>query len=144
MKLELIQQQWEEDTQIDRSELGEEALRIPKLHSKYYNIYSEERMVLRALERSYRNLKTVKYEYYNGTISQDELNSYGWEPFQLRILKSDIPMYLESDKDLQDLQGRIDMQSEKVDFVESIIKSLPARGFNIKAAIEWERFKVGA
>lgn len=144
MKLELIQQQWEKDTQIDRSELGEEALRIPKLHSKYYNMYSEERMVLRALERSHRNLKTTKYEYYNGTISQDQLNEQGWEPFQLRILKSDIPMYLESDKDLQDLQARIDMQSEKVEFLESIIKSLPARGFNIKSAIDWERFKVGA
>jgi hypothetical protein len=144
MKLELIQQQWEEDTRLDRSELGEEALRIPKLHSKYYNIYSDERMTLRALERSFRNLKTIKYEYYNGTISQEQLNAQGWEPFQLRILKSDIPMYLESDKELQDLQARIDLQSEKVEFVESIIKTLPARGFNIKAAIDWERFKVGA
>ena len=53
-------------------------------------------------------------------------------------------MYIESDADIQKLQSRIDMQQEKVDFVESIIKNLPARGYQINAAISWEKFKVGA
>ena len=35
------------------------------------------------------------------------------------------------------------MQKEKVDFLESIIKSLNNRGFNLNAAIQWEKFKVG-
>lgn len=144
MKLEEIQNHWEKDSCIDRAELGEESLRIPQLHSKYFKIYSDERMVLRALERSYSVLKHTKYEYYNGTISQEDLNSNGWEPCQLKILKSDIPMYIESDADIQKLQARIDMQQEKVEFVESIIKNLPSRGYQIKAAIDWERFKVGA
>lgn len=144
MKLEEIQNLWEKDSVIDRAELGEESLRIPQLHSKYFKIYSDERMVLRALERSYSVLKHKKYEYFNGTISQDELNSEGWEPCQLKLLKSDIPMYIESDPDIQKIQTRIDMQQEKVDFVESIIKNLPSRGYQIKAALDWERFKVGA
>lgn len=144
MKLDDIQTQWERDSCIDRTELGEESLRIPQLHSKYYKIYSDERMVLRALERSLSVLKHKKHEYFNGTISQEALNSEGWEPNQLKILKSDIPMYIDSDADVQKLQARIDMQNEKVEFVESIIKSLPARGYQINAAISWEKFKVGA
>lgn len=144
MKLEDIQTMWKNDSCIDRSELGEESLRIPQLHSKYYTVYSEERMILRSLERSLSILKHKKYEYFNGTISQEDLNSEGWEPNQLKILKSDIPMYIDSDADIQKLQARIDMQTEKVEFVESIIKSLPARGYQINAAISWEKFKVGA
>lgn len=144
MKLEEIQNLWEKDSTIDRAELGEESLRIPQLHSKYFKIYSEERMVLRALERSLSILKLKKYEYFNGTISQEDLNSEGWEPYQLKILKSDIPMYIESDPDIQKIQIRMDMQQEKVEFVESIIKNLPARGYQINAAISWEKFKVGA
>ena len=144
MKLKEIQEAWERDSCIDRSELGEESLRIPQLHSKYYNIFSDERMSLRTIERSLNNLKRIKYEYYNGTISQDELESQGWEPNPLKILKSDIPMYIDADKEVQELQARMDLQSDKVEFVESIIKSLPARGYQIKAAIDWERFKVGA
>lgn len=144
MKLNEIQDMWKKDSVIDRAELGEESLRIPQLHSKYYNIYSEERMKLRALQRSYNNFKRDKYEYYNGTISQDILNTNGWEPNPLKILKSDIPMYLEGDRELQDYASRVDMQQDKVDFVESIIKNLPSRGYQIKAAIDWEKFKVGA
>lgn len=144
MKLEEIQKLWEHDSKIDRTELGEESLRIPQLHSKYFKIYSDERMVLRALERSLSILKHKKYEYFNGTISQETLNSEGWEPNPLKILKSDIPMYIDSDTDIQNIQARIDMQQEKVEFVESIIKNLPARGYQINAAISWEKFKVGA
>jgi hypothetical protein len=38
---------------------------------------------------------------------------------------------------------RIGIQQEKIELLESIIKSLTGRGFNIKAALEWEKFKVG-
>ena len=34
-------------------------------------------------------------------------------------------------------------QQEKVDFLDSAIKSLTNRGFNLKAAIDWEKFKMG-
>jgi hypothetical protein len=51
--------------------------------------------------------------------------------------------YIEADKDMVNLSLKLGIQHEKIDLLESIIKSLTARGFNIKAAIEWERFKVG-
>ena len=144
MKLEEIQSHWEKDSVIDRSELGEESLKIPQLHSKYYKIYSEERMSLRKLEYQYNHLKKLKSSYYNGSMSEEELNEHGWEPNPLKILKSDIPMYIESDSDVITLQTKIDMQQEKVEFVESIIKSFTTRGYQIKSAIDWEKFKVGA
>ena len=144
MKLEEIQSHWEKDSVIDRSELGEESLKIPQLHSKYYKIYSEERMSLRKLEYQYNHLKKLKSSYYNGSMSEEELNEHGWEPNPLKILKSDIPMYIESDSDVITLQTKIDMQQEKVEFVESVIKSFTTRGYQIKSAIDWEKFKVGA
>lgn len=144
MKLDEIQKLWERDSCIDRTELGEESLRIPQLHSKYYQIFATERSQLRMLEYQLVNLKRLKYEYYAGTISEEELKSNHWDPNPLRILRSDIPMYLESDSDIVKLSARADLQRDKVEFVESIIKSLPARGYQIKAAVDWEKFKVGA
>ena len=144
MKLEEIQQQWERDSCIDRTELGEESLRIPQLHSKYYQIYSTERSMLRQLEYKMINLKRSKYEWYAGTISEEELKEKNWEPNPLKILRSDIPMYLESDEEIVNLNVKLEFQRDKVEFVESIIKSLPSRGYQIKAAIDWEKFKVGA
>lgn len=132
------------DSKIDRTELGEESLRIPALHSKYFNLFSQERMTLRQLEVELKTLYRQKFEYYNGTLSEDELRTNGWEPFALRVLKSDISVYMQADTDLNKIGLRIEMQKEKVDFLESIIKNLPARGYQINAAISWERFKVGA
>lgn len=143
MKIDEIHQLWETDCNIDRSELGEESLKIPQLHSKYFKLFSNERLLLRKLESDFNALFTLKSEYYNGTISEEDLKANGWEPFLLKILKTDVQMYMRSDPDLAKIQLRIDMQNEKVEFLESIIKSLPARGYQIKAAIDWVKFTHG-
>ena len=36
MTLEEIQNLWSKDSKVDRTELGEEAIRIPQIHSKYF------------------------------------------------------------------------------------------------------------
>ena len=144
MKLEEIHEHWERDSCIDRTELGEESLRIPQLHSKYYKMFSTERMLYRKMEAYLKELYRHKFEYYNGTIDEDTLNAYGWEPNALKILRSDIPMYLESDSEYRNHILKVELQKEKVDFLESVIKSLPNRGYQIAQAISWEKFKVGA
>lgn len=144
MKLDEIQLMWERDAQIDRTELGEESLRIPQLHSKYFKIFSQERLTLRKLEADYKRLYKDKYEWFNGTMDEDTLHIRAWTPNPLKILRTDIPMHIEADSDIQNLQMKIEMQKEKVDFVENIIKSLTTRGYQIKGAIEWEKFKMGA
>jgi len=144
MKLSEIQEQWNRDCNIDRTELGEESLRIPQLHSKYYNIFSAERMQYRKMEADAKEMYRHKFEYYAGTIDHDTLKMYGWEPNGLKILRADIPMYMESDQEYKTLLLKLEMQKEKVEFLESIIKSLPARGYQISQAIAWEKFKVGA
>jgi hypothetical protein len=53
-------------------------------------------------------------------------------------------MYIEADQDMVDINLRIAMQQEKLDLLESIIKSLNSRGFELSSAIKWEQFKVGA
>jgi hypothetical protein len=55
-----------------------------------------------------------------------------------------MPMYMEGDQDIIDLSLKIGLQQEKVDLLESIIKSLTNRGFNIKASIDWYKFTMGA
>ena len=68
----------------------------------------------------------------------------GWEPCQLKILKADLQYHINRNQDWVNNQLKIAMQKEKVKFLESIITSLNSRGFNINAAINWEKFKVGA
>jgi hypothetical protein len=143
MKIDDIYNEWEIDSQINRSELGEEALKIPKLHHKYFKIFTHERLQLRKYEAEMKQLKIEKLEFY--TLGPtEESHEKGWKlPPQGKILKSEVNNYIEADKDIVNLSLRMGIQHEKIDLLESIVKSLTARGFNIKAAIDFERFKVG-
>lgn len=144
MKIEEIFSLWEKDTVIDRTELGEESLRIPQLHHKYFKIFSHERLVQRSLESELKELTRIKYEYYQGVLDEETLKEREWEPQQLKILRTDIPLYMEADKELLVIKAKIQLQQEKIDLLESIIKSLQNRGYQIKAAIEWTKFQMGA
>ena len=143
MNLDDYYNAWAEDSKIDRTELGEESIRIPQLHHKYYRFYSAERMKLVKLQEEYKILKKDKHDYLSGIMAEEDLNERGWEPNPLRILKTDIPMYIESDKDIVNHNLKIAYAKEKVEFLESIVKSLNVRGYQIKTAVDWEKFKVG-
>tara|TARA_R110000772_G_scaffold2311_13_gene8029 strand:- start:733 stop:1170 length:438 start_codon:yes stop_codon:yes gene_type:complete len=143
MILEEILSSWRADCNIDRTELGEEALKIPSLHSKYYNIYCVERLALRKLEQDRKALQRTKTEYFNGTLSQEDLRDEGWDPFPMKLLKADVPLYIDADKDVISLNLKIAYAKEKVELLDSIIKTLVGRGFNIKAAIDWTKFTNG-
>jgi Recombination, repair and ssDNA binding protein UvsY len=143
MKLEEIQNLWDADSQIDRSELGDESLRIVKMHAKYFKIYSQERLLLRKMESDLKELYRDKYEWYNGNISKELLEQRGWEPNPLKILRTDVAMYISADEVMRTASLRVELQNEKVLFLESIIKSLSTLGYNIKNAIEWSKFQNG-
>lgn len=143
MKFEEIFSNWEKDSEIDKTNLAEESLRIPKLHHKYYTMFVAERSGLRKLEADLKRLKMDKYEFYTQGPTE-ETKEKGWRmPARGMILKADVPMYMESDQDIIDLSLKIGVQQEKVEFLESVIKSLQTRGYIIKNAIDFIKFTMG-
>lgn len=143
MRLEAIFELWAEDSQIDRADLGHESLKISNLHHKYYKIFANERLVLRALEADLKSLKFEKYEFLTQGPTR-QTKERGWElPPVGRVLKSDVAAYLEADKDIIALSLKIGLANEKVDLLESIIRSLQNRGFQIKTALDFVKFQNG-
>lgn len=143
MKFDDIMIMWEQDSKMDKTELGDESLKIPLLHHKYYKLFVEEGLLLKKLEQDYKSMYKLKYEYYMGVLDQDTLTEMNWEPNGLKILKQDLSIYTDADQDLQRIQAKIDIQKQKLSFLESAIKTVSNRGYLIKNAIDWERFKVG-
>lgn len=144
MTIDDILEQWNKDVQIDRTELGDEALNIPKLHHKYYQIYVKEKLALRKFEADFKQLKLDKYEFLTQGPNE-ETKDKGWKlPPKGMILKGDIPMYMEADEDVINLSLRIGYQQEKIELLDSIIKSIINRNFIIKNAIDWQKFTMGS
>jgi len=139
--LEQIIKYWDEDSVIDSTEPGKELLKIPTLHNKYLKILVKHRLANKRINFEYSKLRKVKEEYYNGSLSQEELDEYQWEPFLLNIkTKQGIERYIESDKDLIRLLEKKMHHDEAIAVCESILQELKSRTFQLRDYISWERF----
>ena len=127
MKIEEIYELWAGDSEIDQTNVSSESANIPKIHNKYFRIYMEEGMKLKQFRAKYKQLKLLKEQYYKGELDITELQEHGWEPQPLKILRQDIPTYIDADKDIIDLSLKIGMQEEKVNYLEAIIKMISNR-----------------
>ena len=144
MKIEDIVAEWEKDSKIDPTEIGSESLNISRLHSKYMNMISHERLLLRKFEADMKVLRRDKYEMYTMGPTKEQLDM-GWElPARGRIIKQDVQVYMESDREIIALSLRIGMQQEKVETLESIMRSIMSRGYQLKTALDHLKFTMGA
>jgi hypothetical protein len=143
LKLEEILALWETDSKVDAIELDKESLKIPSLHNKYLKIYTNENLLLKKMAHDFKEMERNKFEYYSGKMCEEDLDDQGWEPFDHKLLKQDIPRYLESDADLIKMLLKIDYQKEKVETVKSIMSSINGRSFYINNAITWQKFLNG-
>jgi len=144
MKLEEILAEWDKDAMIDKTDLGNESIRIPQLHNKYYRIYIQEKLILTKYKEEHKRLKLDKHEFYfMGPTPETE--EKGWKlPPQGKILKADLNNYIDADDDIIKRNLKIGIQYEKVEMLKSIIDSFKNRGFLVKQALDWEKFQVGA
>lgn len=144
MKLDSILELWAKDSRIDQTDILGESLKASELHSKYYKIYVNERLVLRNLELELKQLRLNKYEFYTQGPTK-ETEALGWKfPSIGKILKQEANNYIDADSDVVTLTLRVGMQQEKIELLESIIKNVSNRGFQIKNYIDWARFTNGA
>lgn len=135
MKLEQMMELAEQDAKIDYTEIGQEALKTTTLIVKWLKIFSTEKVTYLQLKRQYDGDKKEKWEYYSGK---------GEKPFEHRLLKTDVPLYLDNDPDLTKIKDRLDLQEVKLNFIETFIKALQQRGYNVKAALDYLKFTSGA
>lgn len=143
MNLSDIKKMVFDDVQIDNTSLDRESSIIPQQHNKYLSILSDEKLVLARYEADLNILKKRKWLYYSGKLSEQELAEYGWEPFELSILRNDVDRFLESDTDIIDLALKVALQKEKVNYVESVVKLISNKIWSIRASIDWIKFTQG-
>ena len=143
MKFEEIQYQWTLDCEMDETELSHESIKIPQLHNKYLIFYSNEKLKFKEIKYLFAGLIRRKRDYYSGRMTAEELEAADWEPFQLKLLKADVQEYIDADDNVIESKKLLALQEEKVNYLESIVKSLTTRGYLIKNAIDWKKFTEG-
>jgi len=145
MKLGEIQTEWKNDSKINQLELGDEAVRTPTLHAKYLTVLSNVKLQLRKAESDYNNMRRLKYRYYRGELTQSELEKLNLEQYMgNKPLKNEMEEFMSCDVDLNMLTDKIEYYKTVVFTLEQILRSINSRTWDIKSAIEWNKFTNGA
>ena len=136
MNLDKVQEEWQKDSELHRDLpelLANESLETSRLHSKYIAYYNQFRMMLTECETKLHKMKLEKWQYYSGKAPAAV---YKEKPFALKVLKGDLPMYIDSDPELTREQQKIDYLETCINSIDRILKQIDSRGFAIKNTIE--------
>ena len=141
LDLDVIQKMWEQDSKIDPDNLHTESLNIPILHSKYFEIHNTILLLKKRAEQQKKNIRHQKYEYFTGKADPDV---YLENPFPKKVRdKETLQGYLDSDEKLSQSSLKVDYYETMLIYVDSILKMISNRTYQIKNAIEFMRFTAG-
>ena len=139
--LESLQEMWVKDATIDRDNLHDESLNIPSLHAKYFELYNTVFLLRKKAEQQRKNIRHERYEYYSGKADPEV---YIENPFGKKIRDKDtMTKYLDADDKLKQISLKIDYYETLLNYCESILKQISNRTYQIKNAIEWQKFIAG-
>ena len=139
MNLEKIEELWAKDAEkfFDHRDLPEllanDSMETPKLHAKYLQLHNEFKLMLSSAQTKYNKLYKDKWLYYNGKAPS---SVYAEKPFDLKVLKGDIDMFIDSDDEVCRVKQKIDYLETCINSIDRILKEIHNRGFAIKNTIE--------
>jgi len=141
MNLETLQGMWRKDSVIDTDLYCEESTKVPQLHMKYMEFFTTYSLMKKERELEYNQLVRDKWLYYKGKAPS---SVYKELPFDLKLTtKEEISMFIDADEDIRKVQYKIAYIEQTLAFLESVLRQINNRTFQIKNAIEWEKFKNG-
>ena len=141
MNLDELKEEARKDLTIDNVEnLDSESLKNQKIKAKYLEHKTRYQLLLQRANGDYQRMYRQKWEYYGGKA---DAKVYVAKPFDLKVLKNDLAMYISSDEEIITLMDKIGYLEVVIKYIDGVIKSIDIRGWDIKNAIEWKKFESG-
>ena len=140
MNLDELKLEVHNDLKVDDEHLDTESLKNQEIKAKYLDIKSKYELLLFKAKGDYKRIYRDKWEYYGGKA---DAKVYVSKPFDIKVLKTDLSVYITSDEEIIDAENKIGYLETVVEYVKGVIKSVDNRGWDIKNAIEWKKFEAG-
>ena len=140
MTLDELKLQVQKDLKVDDEHLDTESLKNQEIKAKYLEHKSKFELLLFKAKGDYKRLYREKWEYYGGKA---DAKIYASKPFDLKVLKTDLGVYISADEEIIDAENKIGYLETVIDYIKGVIKSVDNRGWDIKNAIEWKKFEAG-
>ena len=140
MTLDELKLQVQKDLKVDDEHLDTESLKNQEIKAKYLDHKSRYELLLFKAKGDYKRMYREKWEYYGGKA---DAKIYASKPFDLKVLKTDLAVYITSDEEIINAENKVGYLETVVDYIKGVIKSVDNRGWDIKNAIEWKKFEAG-
>jgi len=141
MTLEELKKESYKDLPITNVEnIDQESFYNQEIKAKWLDYKSRFELLLARSKGDYQVLYREKWEYYGG---KSDVKIYVSKPFNLKVLKTDLQIYISSDDDIIELSNKIAYLETTIKFIDGVIKSIDNRGWDIKHAISWKQFEAG-
>ena len=106
-----------------------------------FQIYNTIFLLRKKAEQQRKNIRHERYEYFSGKADPDV---YIQNPFPKKIRDKDtMTKYLDADEKLSNASLKIEYYDTMLTYLESILKVIQNRTYQIKNAIEFMRFNAG-
>jgi hypothetical protein len=138
---------WKEDCAIERNNLDETSRVTPALHAKYLELLAQAKLAKKRADFQQKSLLKDKWLYYNGKMSQEDIEQQGWvpDPFNgLKVLKGEMEHYYDSDPEIQKSEEKIVYWKTIIETLTDIIDNLKWRHQTIGNMIRWRQFESGS
>ena len=140
-KFDELKSEAREDLAIVRLEnLDQESYKNQNIKPKWLEYKSRFELLKTQAHIKYTKLYREKWEYYGG---KSEAKVYAAKPFDIKVLKNDLQMYINADDDIIELQSKITYYEVIIKYIDGIIKSIDNRGWDIRNAQDWKKFEAG-
>ena len=141
MNLEELKKEAYKDLPItDQEHLDQESFHNQDIKAKWLDYKTRFELLLVKNKGDYQKLYRDKWEYYGGKA---DAKIYVSKPFDLRVLKTDLSIYITSDDDIIELGAKISYLETVIKYIEGVIKSIDNRGWDVSHAIGWKKFEAG-
>ena len=140
MTLDELKEEVNNALKVNDERLDTEALKNQELYAKYLDHKSGFELLLHKAKGDYKKMYREKWEYYGGKA---DAKVYVTKPFDLKVLKSDLSVYIESDDEIIQCEHKVAYLETVVKYIDGVLKSINSRGWDIKNAIDWKKFEAG-
>jgi len=141
MTFEELQNEAKEDLKIlNQERLEQESFKNQDIKPKWLEYRSRYDQLLIMRKADHQRMYRAKWEYYGGKA---DAKVYVAKPFDLKVLKTDLQMYINSDDEILELQGKMSYYESIIKYIDGVIKSIDNRQWDIKNAQDWKKFEAG-
>ena len=141
MDLETLKRTAREDLPVsDLEHIDQESFKNQMIKQKWLDFKADFELLLIKSKTDHQQMYREKWEYYGGKA---DAKVYASKPFDIKVMKTDLQMYIQSDDDILRLQNKMGYYESCVDYCKGVIKSIDNRGWDIRNATDWKKFEAG-